>query len=146
MHKKYSIIAIESRDDATISLEGYGSIKQIGDSEVFGMTEKLIEAGPIQDFPVGIIHGMAIMAAVGGVIIFVISKRKLKREEGQGQTGIDPSQLRAYPTHAGAGGYQTVRGEAHLVSDTDYQKTRSVYDEKSEPQSSTKGALPKGWE
>ena len=60
-----------------------------------------------------------------------------------------PSQLKAYQTSAGAGGYQTVRGEAQLIDDSDYQKTRSVYDEE-KPQESTesqsrKGSLPKGW-
>jgi len=146
LDKKYSIIAIESRDDATISLEGYGSIRQIGDSEVFSMTERQTGTSPVDDFPVGIIYGMAAMAVVGGSVIFIISNRKLKAERGQTeQTGIDPSLLRAHPTHAGAGGYQTVRGEAHLVSDADYQKTRSVYDEKSETKSSTRGSLPKGY-
>lgn len=144
LDKKYTIIAKESRDDATISLEGYGSVKQIGDSEIFSMTERPANTGPVYDFPVGIIYGMAAMAAIGGVLIFIISNRKLKAEQGQTeQTGIDPSRLRSYATHAGAGGYQTVRGEAQLIDDTDYQKTRSVYDEKQE--SKSKGALPKGW-
>lgn len=143
LDKKYTITATESRDDATISLEGYGSIQRIGDSEVFGMTERPSNTAPAPEFPVGIIYGMAAMAGIGGIAVFVFSNRKLKNEEGQGQRGIDPSQLRASPTHAGAGGYHTVRGEAYLASDTDYQKTRSVYDEKSETKS--KGTLPKGW-
>jgi hypothetical protein len=91
---------------------------------------------------------MAAMAAIGGAGIFIYSSRKLK-QEGTQQTGIDPSQLRAYQTSAGAGGYQTVRGEAQLIDDSDYQKTRSVYDEKKPQETtesqSTKGALPKGW-
>lgn len=146
LDKQYTITATESRDDATISLEGYGSIQQIGDSEVFGMTERPSQTTPVPEFPAGVIYGMAAMAAVGGGVIFLISDRKLKAERGQTeQTGIDPSLLRASPTHAGAGGYQTVRGEAHLASDIEYQKTRSVYDEKPDSESNTRGALPKGW-
>lgn len=147
LDEKYTIRTIESQDDATISMEGYATLRTIGESEVFAVSESPVTIGPIQEFPVGIIYGMAIMAAVGGGLIFIISNRKLKAEQGQTeQTGIDPALLRAYPTHAVAGGYQTVRGEAHLVSDADYQKTRSVYDENSEPKSSTRGSLPKGWE
>ena len=102
------------------------------------------------DFPVSIIYGMAGMAAVGATGIFIISNRKLKKEQGMGQTGIDPSRLRAYQTSGGSGGYQTIRGEAQLVDDENYQKTRSVYDEekpaetKTESQSN-KGSMPKGW-
>ena len=48
-----------------------------------------------------------------------------------------------------AKGYQTVRGEAQLVDDSDYQKSRSVYDEEKPQETtesqSTKGSLPKGW-
>jgi hypothetical protein len=65
----------------------------------------------------------------------VFSNRSLKKQQETGQTGIDPSRLRAYETSAGAGGYQTTRGEAQLIDDTDYQKTRSVYDESSTQQS-----------
>ena len=144
LDKQYTITATESRDDATISLEGYGSIQQIGDSEVFGMTEKPSQTNPTPEFPAGIIYGMAGMAAIGGGVIYVISNRKLKAERGQTeQTGIDPALLRVSSTNAGAGGYQTVRGESHLASDVEYQKTRSVYDEK---ETKTKGSLPKGWE
>jgi len=82
-------------------------------------------------FPVGIIYGMAAMAAIVGAGIFIISNRKLKAEAGQTeQTGIDPSRLRAYQTSAGSGAYQTVRGEAQLIDDTGYEQTRNVYDEK----------------
>ncbi|KAF6241991.1 hypothetical protein C6988_10605, partial [Nitrosopumilus sp. b1] len=59
----------------------------------------------------------------------VFSNRQLKKEQGQGQTGIDPSRLTGYQTSASSGGYQTNRGEAQLKDDTDYAKTRSVYEE-----------------
>ena len=146
LDKKYIIKAIESQDDATILIEGYGSVKTIGGSEVFGVQG----APPVahrEKFPVDIIYGMAGMAAVGGAGIFIISHLKLKKEARMGsqQTGIDPSRLRAYKTSDGSGGYQTVRGEAQFIDDSDYQKTRSVYDEKRDDsaKSGTKGALPK---
>ena len=126
--------------------EGYGNPRTIGGSEVFQVRQEGNEPiQPLQGFPVNIIYGMAGMAAVGGGALFIISNRKLKKEAGKGQTGIDPSRLRAYQTSASSGGYQTVRGEAQLIDDADYQKSRSVYDEKSEPKSCTRGTLPKGW-
>ena len=98
---------------------------------------------------------MAGMAGVAGVAVFIISENKRKKEIKQGgiQTGIDPSQLRAAGTSAGAGGYQTNRGEAYLAGE-DYAQHRSVYDnpqveEKSEPaeekKESSRGSMPKGW-
>ena len=94
---------------------------------------------------------MAGMAGIGTIGILVWSNRKMKSEQGQGQTGIDPSQLQGYATSAASGGYQTVRGEAQLKGDSSYDQTRSVYeDEKKDEQASSestdkKGSMPKGW-
>ena len=57
-------------------------------------------------------------------------------------------------TSASAGGYQTVRGEAHVTGLEDYDQHRNFYDEekpqveeKSEDKPASKrGALPKGFE
>ena len=96
-----------------------------------------------------IIYGMAGMAGIGAIAVLFMSSRKLKAEEGQGQQGIDPSQLQGYATSASSGGYQTVRGEAQLKGDSAYDQTRSVYEEekKEEPESSgsSRGSMPKGW-
>ena len=81
-----------------------------------------------------------------------MSKRKLSKEKGHyNQTGIDPSNLTGVQTSASAGGYQTVRGEAHLKGGDDYAQHRNLYDddkpqveEKSES-TSKKGAMPKGF-
>ena len=135
----YSIKAIESQDDATISIEGYVTDTIIEDAEVFGVSSSPPSDYAVPatgEFPAMIMYGMAGMAAIGGSIFFVFSNRQLKKSEGQGQQGIDPSKLRAYSTSSSAGGYQTNRAEAQLVEDFDYQKTRTVYDE-------TKQALPK---
>ena len=40
-----------------------------------------------------IIYGMAGMAGIGAIGFLLFSSRKLKKEQGMGQTGIDPSQL-----------------------------------------------------
>ncbi len=75
------------------------------------------------------VYGMAGMAAFGGAAIFIISERRRKYEKTHNtQTGIDPSQLRASSTSTGSGGYKTNRGEAELI-DSDYAKTRSVYEQ-----------------
>ncbi len=98
-----------------------------------------------------IIYGMAGMAGVGAIVILFVSSRKLKAEEGQGQQGIDPSQLQAFSTSESSGGYKTVRGEAQLKGDQSYDQTRSVYEQEKQAEptssdsSSTKGSMPKGW-
>ena len=96
---------------------------------------------------------MAGAAAAGGAAIMMISQRKLKKEgKNLRQTGIDPTQLTGVATSASAGGYKTVRGEAHVKGLEDYDQTKSYYDnqpqveEKTESESSsTRGALPKGF-
>jgi hypothetical protein len=151
--KTYIIRSIQSADNANLGIIGFSAIDNLAGLEIVGVTAKPPEGFMTTStggFPAGIIYGMAGLAAVGGGAIFFISNRKLKAEKGQTeQTGIDPSRLRAYATSAGSGGYQTVRGEAQLIDDTSYQKTRSVYDETKpeEPSNaqSAKGALPKGF-
>ena len=151
LDKSYTVRSVESADSANIAVIGFGVRDSLEGLEIFGVTPTAPEGFATTstgEFPVSVIYGMAAMAAVGGVGIFIYSNRKLKRE-GTEQTGIDPSQLKAYKTSAGAGGYQTIRGEAQLIDDSDYQKTRSVYDEEKPQEStksqSTKGSLPKGW-
>ncbi|KAG2476535.1 MAG: hypothetical protein NPMRTH5_770004 [Nitrosopumilales archaeon] len=151
LDKNYMVRSVESADNANLAVIGFGVVDSLEGLEIIGVTPTAPEGFATTstgEFPVSIIYGMAAMAAIGGAGIFIFSNRKLKHE-GTQQTGIDPSQLRAYQTSAGAGGYQTVRGEAQLIDDSDYQKTRSVYDEKKPQETtesqSTKGSLPKGW-
>ena len=61
-------------------------------------------------------YGMAGIAVIGGIVMFVFSNRKLKQDKNQGQTGIDPAYLRSYETSDSAGGYKTNRGESYLAS------------------------------
>ena len=97
---------------------------------------------------------MAGMAALGGVAMMFMSKRKLAKGGLDQQTGIDPSQLTGVQTSASSGGYQTIRGEAQVKGLEDYNQHRSYYDEekpqveeKTEDKPSSKGgAMPKGFE
>ena len=78
--------------------------------KLLGVTDKQVGViPPGGDFPALIVYGMAGMAVIGGIIFFIISDRQLKKEKGQGQTGIAPSRLTGYQTSASAGGYQTNR-------------------------------------
>jgi len=79
------------------------------------------------EFPVMIVYGMAAMAGIGGTVFFIKSSRSLKNQITT-QTGIDPNRLTSYQTSASSGGYQTNRGEAQLTDDSDYQKTRNLYE------------------
>ncbi len=136
--KTYPVRAIASADNANLHVIGFANIDIFEGIEIVGVTPTPPEGYATTstgDFPVMIIYGMAAMAAIGGGAFFMFSNRQLKRQQETGQTGIDPSRLRAYETSAGAGGYQTTRGEAQLIDDVDYQKTRSVYDEPSTQQS-----------
>lgn len=116
LDKKYRIVIVESRDDASITIEGYSEPSSLGPIEVF--EARLLE--PVNDiprpkpFPEAVMYGMAGMAVIGGIIMFFFSSRKLKKDRDQGQTGIDPSHLIAYETSNSAGGYKTNRGEAYL--------------------------------
>lgn len=153
--KTYILRSVESADSANLRVIGFAAIDKLEGLEVLGVVPRAPEGYATTstgEFPVMIIYGFAGAAAAGAGVIFWMSNKKLKAEAGQGQRGIDPSQLRAYATSAAAGGYQTVRGEAQLISDAEYQKTRSVYDEQkpedtqtAQSPQSARGSLPKGF-
>jgi hypothetical protein len=155
--KTYDLRTIESADAANVFVAGFANVDVLSDSEVFGFSPTAPEGFATTStggFPMMIIYGMAGMAAVVGIAVFAISEKKRKKDlTNTQQTGIDPSQLRTAGTSAGAGGYQTNRGESYLAGE-DYAQHRSVYDnpqveEKTAPeeekQESTKGSMPKGW-
>ncbi len=150
--KKYVIRSVESADSANVAIIGFASIDVLDNAEVLGVTPQApVDYGDTTGggFPIMIIYGMAGLAGIGAIAVLFMSSRKLKAEEGQGQQGIDPSQLQGYATSAASGGYQTVRGEAQLKGDSSYEQTRSVYEQekKDEPASSgtSRGSMPKGW-
>lgn len=152
LDKEYIIRSVESADSANIGVIGFASVDVLDNAEVLGVTPDAPESyGDTTGggFPIMIIYGMAGMAGIGAIAVLFMSSRKLKAEEGQGQQGIDPSQLQGYSTSASAGGYQTVRGEAQLKGDATYEQTQSVYDQekKEEPSNSgsSRGSMPKGW-
>jgi len=118
LDQKYTIRIVESRDDATISLEGYVDSSQVDGVEVFVTNLKsLVTQKPATDeFPATIMYGMAGMAVIGAVVMFVMSDRKLKKAKDKGQTGVDPAHLRSYETSISSGGYKTNRGESILVA------------------------------
>ena len=155
--KTYKVTSFESSGNASIDLIGFANRDVLGTSEIFGVTPNAPEgyaSTSTGEFPAYILYGMAGMAAVGGAAMMLISKRKLNKEKGHyDQTGIDPTQLTGVQTSSSSGGYQTVRGEAHVTGLEDYDQHRNFYDEnkpqveeKSEDEPSSKGgALPKGF-
>jgi len=153
--KVYLVKSIESSANASIDIIGFANRDILGTSEIFGVTPNAPEgyaSTSSGEFPAFILYGMAGMAAIGGVAMMLMSKRKLSKEKGHyNQTGIDPSKLTGVATSASSGGYQTVRGEAHLKGGEDYDQHRSYYDdkpqveEKSESTSKKGGAMPKGF-
>jgi len=118
LDKKYSIRIVESRDDATILLDGYVDTTVISGLEVFqiSMTSPVTQKPDTGAFPATIMYGMAGMGVIGGIVMFVFSNRKLKNDKNQGQTGIDPANLIVYETSNSSGSYKTNRGESYLVS------------------------------
>jgi len=156
--KTYRVTSYESSGNASIDIIGFANRDVLGSSEIFGVTPNAPEgyaSTSSGEFPAFILYGMAGMAALGGVAMMLVSKRKLNKEKGHyQQTGIAPSQLTGYQTSASSGGYQTVRGEAQVTGLEDYNEHRSYYDEekpqveeKTEDKPSSKGgAMPKGFE
>lgn len=138
----YDLRAVQSSDQANLHVIGFGALDVLEGVEIAGVTARAPDdfaTTSTGDFPVIIIYGMAGLAAVGGGLFFMFSNRTLKNEK-QGQQGIDPNQLVGYQTSAASGGYQTNRGEAQLRDSTDYQQTRSYYeqaDTAAEPESYT---------
>jgi len=152
--KVYLIKSIESSANASIDIIGFANRDILGTSEIFGVTPNAPEgyaSTSSGEFPAFILYGMAGMAAIGGAAMMLMSKRKLSKEKGHyDQTGIDPSNLTGVATSASSGGYQTVRGEAHLKEGDDYDQHRSYYDDKPQVEeksesTSKKGAMPKGF-
>jgi len=129
--QKYVIRTVQSADQANLSAVGFGALDILDGVEIIGVTPTPPDGYATTstgDFPIYIVYGMAGMAAVAGIAFFFVSSRSLKNEK-QGQQGIDPSRLVGYQTSASSGGYQTNRGEAQLKDDTNYQQTRTVYEE-----------------
>ena len=117
LDKKYRIVMIESRDDASITIEGYSEPSSLGSIETFEarLLQPVNEDPGPSAFPESIMYGMAGMAAIGGIAMFFFSSRKLKQDQNQGQTGIDPAYLTVYDISNSAGGYKTNRGESYLA-------------------------------
>jgi hypothetical protein len=137
----YTVRSVQSTDTANLSSIGFGALDILDGVEIIGVTPTPPEdymTTSTGGFPIMIIYGMAGLAAVAGIGFFFISSRSMKNQ-AQGQQGIDPNNLVGYQTSASSGGYQTNRGEAQLKSDTDYNQTRSVYEESGEvtPQETT---------
>jgi len=129
--QKYVVRSVQSADQANLAAIGFGALDILDGVEIAGITPTPPEGYATTStggFPTMILYGMAGMAALGGIGFLIYSNRSLKNEK-IGQQGIDPNRLIGYQTSASSGGYQTNRGEAQLRDDTDYQKTRSVYEE-----------------
>ncbi|MBI1662596.1 MAG: hypothetical protein IS860_03695 [Nitrosopumilus sp.] len=119
LDKQYTVRIIESRDDATIALEGYADSGKVDKFEVFQTRLKEPQEYVLSEdeFLVTAMYGMAVIGVIGAVVMFSISNRKLKRDKNEGQTGVDPAHLVSYETSTSSGGYKTNRGESYLISD-----------------------------
>jgi hypothetical protein len=124
LDEDYTVRSIESRDDATIKIEGYVDTTRFGANEVFltDLKNSVSLKPDTGDFPTHVILGMAAIAAIAGVGFFIFSNRSMKNQSTV-QTGIDPKHLVAYQTSSSSGGYQTNRGESYLKSIDDSKST-----------------------
>ena len=130
----YVVRSVQSADTANLSTIGFGALDMLDGVEIVGVTPTPPDGYATTStggFPIMIVYGMAGMAAIAGIAFFLVSSRSIKNEK-KGQQGIDPNRLVGYQTSASSGGYQTNRGEAQLKDDTNYEQTRSVYEETSE--------------
>jgi len=125
LDKEYKIVMIESRDDASIAVEGYAEYSSLGPIETFetSLSSPVSEKPATDEFPATVMYGMASIAAIGGGAMFVFSNRKTKKDLDQGQTGIDPAHLRSFESNQSAGSWKTNRGESYLK---DYSSRTAV--------------------
>ena len=140
----YTVRSVQSTDQGNLYAIGFGALDILDGVEIAGVTPTPPDGYATTstgDFPIFIVYGMAGLAAVAGIAFFFVSNRSLKNER-QGQQGIDPSRLVGYQTSASSGGYQTNRGEAQLADGSDYQQTRSYYDDSSNPAQSSSSPPP----
>lgn len=138
---KYVVASFEAADSATLFVPGYAQAGLFSGYEIIQTSPKIqsgIVASAPEQFPIFVMYGMAGAAAAGAGGFFWWSGKKAKKDSSVGQTGIDPVNLRGIETSSASGGYKTNRGEAELVGESDYDRTRSVY-------SKSRGTLPKGW-
>ena len=129
--QNYVVRSVQSSDQGNIAAIGFGALDVLDGLEIAGITPTPpagYQTTSTGGFPVTIVYGMAGMAAIGGIAFFIFSNRSLKNQK-IGQQGIDPGRLVSYQTSASSGGYQTNRGEAQLADTSDYEQTRSVYDD-----------------
>ena len=132
----YVVRSVQSSDAGNLYTIGFGALDILDDVEIVGVTPTPPEGYATTstgDFPIMIVYGMAGLAAVAGIAFFFVSSRSLKNQETT-QQGIDPNRLVGYQTSSSSGGYQTNRGEAQLKDETDYQQTRSVYEDNTQQQ------------
>ena len=140
----YVVRSVQSSDQGNLAAIGFGALDVFDGVEIAGVTPKPPEdyaTTSTGDFPVMIIYGMAAIAGIAGGAFFMFSNRALKNEK-TGQQGIDPTRLVGYQTSASSGGYQTNRGEAQLADGSDYQQTRSFYDDSSNSKPQTESPPP----
>lgn len=131
----YTVRTIRSADIGNVHVIGFAAVDNIDDLEILGVTPDAPDDygnTSTGNFPVTIMYGMAAMAVIGGVAFFAYSSRQMKKDQNQGQTGIDPSRLVGYATSESSGGYQTNRGEAQLRDDDSYQQSKNVYEDSSQ--------------
>ena len=82
LDKHYDIRSVEAPDSANIQLDGYVSATTIGNSEYFGSSSKVPEgySNPSTDnFPIGVMYGMAGAGGAVAVVVLFWSDRKLKK-------------------------------------------------------------------
>ena len=135
----YVVRSVQSSDQGNLHVIGFGALDILDGVEIVGVTPTPPEGYATTstgDFPIMIVYGMAGLAAVAGIAFFFVSSRSLKNQETT-QQGIDPNRLVGYQTSSSSGGYQTNRGEAQLKDESDYQQTRSVYEDNSQQQNTT---------
>ena len=152
LDRPYAIRTFESPDIANVHILGFAIISSPDGAEIVSVPpDAPLGESPIypdDDFPVLIIYGMMGLAAgSSSAAFFTFSNRKLKKEDGMGQQGIDPSLLTASRTSSG--GYQTNGAEAQPSGSGNYKRLQGAYDTQEQESEGDgpvrEGAMPKGW-
>ena len=104
---------MESKDDATLVIEGYVNESRIGKVKIFTIQDSAPVIVKAYDMQIVTLYGVAGLGVAAASIFFVISDRNIKRIDFE-ETGIDPIHLKSVPISSSAGVYRTNRDTSQL--------------------------------
>src|SRR5207302_8328568 len=83
LDKNYDIQTVQHASSATIQIDGYVTTVNIGNETYFSTTPKSQGPIPSNEFPVGIVYGMAGFGVIVTIGVLIWSDKKLKTKRNE---------------------------------------------------------------